>query len=342
MTLTAERDLERLLERGPLDGAFYFQGEAERLRDEGARRLIDAALDPSTRDFNLDIFHGDVAGPDELASALAMPPMMADRRVVAVFGAQNLGKKARDVLVAAVEAPPPGLTLVITATVPSGSRAAYYKKLEKGARSLAWTVPREAELPGWLMERARDVHGYRLDEEGAQLLATAVGAQADQLDAELVKLASAAVEGAVDAEAVRRLVPNVRAVGRWNWLDRVADRDYGGALADLPALLSEPSESAVGLLIGMVDQHLYLGVALEGGQGAVARALKEAGKPYLAWKARIYARQARDWTVPELERAVGLMRRADAHAKSGIADQRVLEELLLSLRLLRREAGSSR
>ncbi len=342
MTLTAERDLERLLERGPLDGAFYFHGEAERLRDQGARRLIDAALDPSTRDFNLDIFHGDTTGPDELASAIAMPPMMAERRVVAMFGAQNLGKKARDVLVAAVEAPPPGLTLVVTATVPSGSRAAYYRKLEKGARTLTWSVPREAELPGWLMERAREVHRYTLDEEGAQLLATAVGAEADQLDAELVKLASAAVDGRVDAEAVRRLVPNVRAVGRWNWLDRVAERDYAGALAELPRLLSEPSESAVGLLIGMVDQHLYLGVALEGGQGAVARALKEAGKPYLSWKARIYARQARGWSVPELERAVGLMRRADAHAKSGISDRRVLEELLLALRLLRREASPAR
>ncbi len=342
MTLTAERDLERLLERGPLDGAFYFHGEAERLRDEGARRLIDAALDPATRDFNLDIFHGDVAGPDELASALAMPPMMAERRVVAVFGAQHLGRKARDVLVAAVEAPPPGLTVVVTATVPSGSKAAYYKKLEQGARALGWSVPREAELPGWLMERARTVHGYDLEEEGAQLLATAVGAEADQLDAELIKLASAAIDGVVDADAVRRLVPNVRAVGRWNWLDHVAERDYGGALEDLPRLLSEPSESAVGLLIGMVDQHLYLGVALEGGQGAVARALKEAGKPYLSWKARIYAGQARRWTPPELERAIGLMRRADGHAKSGIPDRRVLEELLLSLRLLRREAGSVR
>ncbi len=340
MTLAAERELERLLERGSLDGAYFFRGEAERLRDEGARRLIEAALDPATRDFNLDIFHGDVTGPEELASALAMPPMMADRRVVAVFGAQDLGRKARDVLVTAVQSPPRGLVIVATATIPQGSKAAYYRDLGDAARTLTWSAPKEQEVPGWLMERARAVHGFALEEEAAQVLAAAVGAEADRLDAELAKLAPAAEAGAVDVETVRRLVPNVRTVGRWNWLDRVAERSYGPALEELPRLLAEPSESAVGLLIGMVDQHLYLGVALEGGQAAVSRALKSAGKPYLSWKARIYARQARSWTRPELARAMGLMRRADGHAKSGLSDRRVLEELLLALRLLRREAGS--
>jgi DNA polymerase-3 subunit delta len=342
VTLAAERELGRLLERRSFDGAFFFHGAAARLRDEGARRLIDAALDPATRDFNLDVFHGDVAGPDELASALAMPPMMAERRVVAVFRAEELGRRARDLLAEAVEAPSPGLTLVVTATVPHGSKAAFYRRLREGARALAWTAPREEELAGWLMERASTNHGFELTEDAAQALATAVGAEPDQLDAELAKLATAAVDGTVDADTVRRLVPNVRSVGRWEWLDRVAERAYDTALRDLPRLLSEPSESAVGLLIGMVDQHLYLGVAVEGGQQGVARALKAAGKPYLAWKAKIYARQARRWTASELERALGLMRRADGHAKSGLPDRRVLEELLLSLQLLRREAGSRR
>lgn len=342
MTLAAERELERLVERGPLDGAFFFHGEATRLRDDGARRLVDAALEPATRDFNLDVFHGDDATAEDLAAALSMPPMMAERRVVAVFGAEGLARTARDTLLESVEAPPPGLTIVVTATIPDRSKAAFYKTLKDRARSLTWSAPREEEVPGWLMERARSEHGFELAEDAAQALASAVGSAPDELDAELRKLAPAADEsGRVAVEMVRRLVPNIRPVGRWEWLDAVAERAYDAALRDLPRLLSESSESAVGLLIGMVDQHLYVGVALEGGREGVSRALKEAGKPYLAWKARIYARQARAWTVIELERALGLMRRADRHVKSGIPDRRALEELLLGLHLLRREAGGT-
>ena len=339
MKLPADAELERLLEEGDLEGAFFLFGDAERLRDRAARRMIDAAVDPDTRDFNLDSYRGGDVEPEALAAALAMPPMMADRRVVALFDAHDLTPTGRKAVSSALESLPGGLTFLVTATVPDRSKAAFWKTLKKRARTLEWSAPDEQELPGWLMDRARDDHGCELDARAAQALAAAVGADLSLLDAELEKLAAATEGGEVGLETVRSLVARVRAVDRWDWLDRVASRDYGSALADLGRLLAEPSESAVGLLIGMVDQHLYLGLALEGGQKRVADALASAGKPYLKWKARIYARQARAWSGPELERALRLMRRADRHAKSGLGDRRVLEELLLSLRLLREEAA---
>lgn len=339
MKLPADAELERILEEGDLEGAFFLFGDAQRLRDQAARRLIDAAVDPDTRDFNLDRYRGGDVEPESLAAALSMPPMMADRRVVALFDAQDLTPTGRKAVTSALESLSGGLTFLVTASIPDRSKAAFWKELKKRARTLEWSAPDEQELPGWLMERARSTHGFELEARAAQSLAAAVGSDLSQLEAELEKLASAAGGEVVGAEDVRSLVARVRAVDRWDWLDRVATRRYRSALADLDRLLAEPSESAVGLLIGMVDQHLYLGLALEGGQGRVADALASAGKPYLKWKARIYARQAREWSRPELERALRLMRRADRHAKSGLSDRRVLEELLLSLRLLREEAA---
>jgi len=338
VTLPADLELEELLEREELDGAFFLHGDAARLRDDAATRLIDAALDASTREFNLDRYDGARVEPGELAASLSMPPMMADRRVVAVFEAQRLSPRGRKAVLSAAREPVPGLTLVVVASVPDRSKASFYRELRTHARSLEWSAPGEQELPGWLMERAEARHGFELDDRAARALASAVGADPGLLEAELEKLASAGTER-VDLETVRSLVPNVREVDRWEWLDRVASRQYGAALVELPRLLAESSESAVGLLIGMVDQHLYIGIALEGGRGRVQEALVRAGKPYLKWKARIYARQARKWSASELRRSLGLMRRADARAKSGFGDRRVLEELLLSLRLLREEAA---
>lgn len=340
MKLPADAELDDILERGDLDGAFFLYGDAGRLRDDAAKRILDAALDPSTGDFNYDRFDGDRVEPEELASALSTPPMMADRRVVAVFDAQRLTPNGRKAVVAALEDLPPGLTLIVAADIPDRSRASFYKTLESEARALEWSVPREQEIPGWILRRAEETHGFRIESDAAQALASAVGEDLSLLEAELEKLASAAGGETVDLETVRRLVPHVRGVDRWEWLDRVASRRYRTALADVERLLAGPSESAVGLIIGMVDQHLYVGLGLEGGRSRIADALGKAGKPYLKWKARIYARQAAEWRRAELERALGLMRRADRQAKSGVGDRRVLEELLLSLRLLREEAAA--
>lgn len=339
MRLPAERELKDLLEKKALDGAFFLHGDAARLRDEGARSLIEAATDPATRDFNVDLFRGDDVEPEELASVLAMPPMMAERRAVAVLAAQNLTRTGREVVQRVVERPPPGLTLVVTARIPDRSRAAFYGTLKEKARSLEWKLPRESEVPGWLIERAGSRYGVRLSGRAAQRLASAVGSNLDLMDAELEKLAGAGEGKEITVGDVERLVPSRRAVDRWEWLDGVARREYVPALRNLPRLLADSSESAVGLLIGMIDQHLYLGLALASGEGGVRDALSKAGKPYLRWKARIYARQAGSWSASQLERALRLMRRADRSVKSGAGDRRALEELLLSLHMLRKRAA---
>lgn len=339
MALRADAELDRLIREGELDGAFFLHGEDERLRDDAAKRLMEAAVEDGTRDFNLDRFSGDEVEPSDLSSALSTPPMMAERRVVALFGAEELTPTGRGVVEDTVADLPRGLTFIVTARIPDGSSASLYSTLKEHARSFGWSAPGEEEIPEWLMERAEEEYGYSMTRRAGRALAAAVGENLSLLDAELEKLAGAADGGRVDREVVRELVPNVRPVDRWDWLDRVAGREYGSALDDLPTLLQEPSESAVGLLIGMIEQHLYVGLALEGGRREVSDALVEAGKPYLKWKARIYDRQAKRWSRGQLRRAVSLMRRADRHAKSGVGDRAVLQELLGELRTLKRQGA---
>lgn len=338
MAGTAEARLERLLADGVPDGAYFLHGDAGRLREEAARRLAEAALDADTRDFNLDVFRGEDADPQALAGALAMPPMMAARRVVLLTDAQSLTPTGRKVVQATVEDPPPALVFVVTAAIPERSSAAYYRILKERCRTLEWSAPRGEEVPGWLMERARERHGLRLGPRAARALVAAVGEDLSLLEAELVKLASAVGEGEeVSLERVRDLVPTVRGVDRWEWLDGVASRRYEEALRELDGALA--GDSAVGLLMAMVEQHLYLGVAAESGASGVRDGLREAGKGWLSWKARVYAGQAHGWTTPELRRAVGLMHRADRRLKTGGDDRGTLQELLLALRLLREKAA---
>jgi DNA polymerase III subunit delta len=336
VSLTAEDRLERIVAGGKLSGIFFFHGDAERMRDEGARRLAEAALDPATRDFNFDAFRSADVAPESLAAALAMPPVMSPRRVVLLYDAERLTPKGCAVVEGALGRLPDDVTLIVTATIPAKSKKALYRRLREGAVSLEWTAPKEAEIPGWLIERAERRHGARLEPAAAEALAAAVGADLGVLEAELEKLVASAGASPIDLARVRELVPDVREVNRWSWLDAVAGRDYLAARRTLPALLAAPDESAVGLLNGLVDNHLFLGIAHEGGAGEVTATLDRAGKPYLKFKVRAWVAQARRWSATEIDRALELLLEADRQAKTGHEDLAVLDGLLLRLESLRR------
>lgn len=332
MSLAADQRLERILEQGDVSGVFFFHGEAARLRDDAARRLAESAVEPSTRDFNLDVFRGSDVTPEALASALAMPPVMAPRRVILLFDADRLTPTGRKVVEDAVGKLPSDVTFVVAAKIPARSKAAFYRTLKSAGVDLEWKAPRDNEIPGWLIERARARYGVELEGDAAAALADAVGADLGVLEAELEKLTGAS-EGAVDLALVRALVPNTRDVNRWDWIDDVVSRRYAAARHRLADLLATPSESAVGLLIALIEQHLLVGVAIEGGAGMVGRTLDEAGKSYLKWKARTIAGQARAWTVEEIDDALVALLDADRRAKTGATDREALDELLLRLQV---------
>jgi DNA polymerase-3 subunit delta len=343
MSLAADQRLDRILDRGEFSGAFFLHGEAGRLRDDAARRLAEAAVDPATRDFNLDSYRGSEVSPEALASALAMPPVMAPRRVILLFEAEKLTATGRKVVEEALPKLPSDVTFIVVATIPDRSKAAYYRKLKNEAVELEWKAPRDAEIPGWLIERASTRFDRELSPEAAGALADAVGADLGILDAELDKLAGASADtGAIGLELVKSLVPNVREVNRWEWINDVAARRYERARRLLPELLASPGESAVGLLIFLIEQHLLVGVAVEGGAGLVGRTLEEIGKPYLKWKSRDIVGQARAWTVEEVDAALEALNQADRRAKTGGSDREALEELLLLLQVQRDAARRRR
>lgn len=329
--------LDRTL-RERAGGAFFFHGDEAHLREEAAARVVDAYLDPATRDFNLDQLRGADVTADDLASVLATPPMMADWRVVVLRDAQGLSVKAREAVEAAAARPEPGLVLVVTAAIPGASKAKFYDNLKKKAVSIEFAALSADDAPGWLMETARENGGMELEPAAARAIVGAMGTDLGQLSSELRKLA------AYVQDRKRITVDDVRAVGgaiprqdRWAWFDMVAERRFREALAALPVLL-ESGESGVGLVIGMGGQLLKVALVCAGGQAALEAELKS----FQRWKARGVVGQARKWTLPEIDRALEELLRSDRLLKSAsMTDRQAIEELLLRLWSIRpaREAA---
>jgi DNA polymerase III subunit delta len=306
----------------------FLHGEEEYLREEAVRTINDLVLDPATRDFNLDQLRGPDAEPETLASTLATPPMMAERRLVIVRDAQGLTPRSREVIEQFVSRPAPGVVLVLSAAIPSGSKAKFYDMLRKDTLAVEFAALDPLDLPAWLVERSATAHGLALEMDAARALAAAIGPQLGVLVTELEKAAafvgdrkSIALD---DVKAVGGYIPRV---DRWAWFDAVGDRKFTRALAELPELL-ESGESGVGLVIGLGGHLLRIGLLAGGGKEALERHLR----PNQRWLANRLQSQARKWSPDQVDHALEELLRTDRLLKTAsLSDRQAMEELLLRL-----------
>jgi DNA polymerase III subunit delta len=319
---------------------FYLHGEDEFRKDEAARALVEQHLDPATRDFNLDFLRASQVDGDRLASILATPPMMAEWRVVVLREVEALATspKARDALLACVQKPPPGLALILLATVPEKSKARFYKDLENGAQSRQFAAVSPNDLPHWVVERAREHANVEVDEDAARALASAVGSDLGVLSQEIEKLATLVGDrGRVtraDVEAAGIRLPRQ---DRWQWFDMVGERRFQEALTGLEHLLNQ-NESGVGLAAGLGTHLLRLALGAHGGPAALEASLE----PYQKWLAKRLMPQARKWSPDEIDRALLDLLRVDRLLKaSGAADEALLEEWLLTRMVVADERASA-
>ena len=320
-------------------GVFFLFGEDGFRKGEEGRALVDWHLDPSTRDFNFDSLRGSEVSVENLASIIATPPMMAEWRVVLLREMEALtsSSRARDVLLGVAKSPPPGLALVLIATIPKGSSAKIYRDLKRLTRSVEFPEVDPNDVPGWIVEWAAVKHGRRVTEEAARALAAGVGTDLGVLAQEVQKLASVAEEGEdIGLEAVRKAGTQIPTEDRWVWMDRVGHREFSGALKGLGTLFSQ-GESGVGLTIGLAGHLIRVALARAGGSVALESALP----PHQKWLVPRLIKQSKAWSLEELEEAILGLRRVDRILKSStLSDERILEEWILGL-MARERVGQS-
>ncbi|MGE0158771.1 MAG: DNA polymerase III subunit delta [Gemmatimonadales bacterium] len=318
--------------RAQRGGTFYLHGEDHFRKEELIRALVETHIEPATRDFNLDQLRGTEVDAQTLASVLATPPMMAEWRVVVLREVEGLAssKNAREELARVASDPPPGLALVMSCTVPKGSKAKFYTDLARLPRSVELEAMSDADLPGWIMERAEQAHAVRVDVDAARALAAAIGSNLGILARELEKLSAFVGERAsVTIEDVRAAGTALPSQDRWAWFDMVGDRRFEEARGALGTLLGQ-GETAVGLVIGLATHLLRLGVAVEQG----AKGLEETLPPHQRWLAKRMKDQARKWSMSEIDGALSGLLDVDRLVKaSPHTEEHFLETWLLTQRV---------
>ena len=322
--------LRKVLDQGSRGGVFFLHGDDEYGKGEAFRELVDAHVDPGTRDFNVDVLRASEASVEDLARILATPPMMAAWRVVAVRDAEAFAgaARARDLILDLADSPPPDLALILSARIPQGSKAKFYQTLKKRAQSVEFPLITLDDTPGWLIEQTRARFGMTMAADAAKALAQSIGVDLGVLSREIEKLSGVAGEGdRITLEHVRRAGTVLPKQDRWRWFDLVGGRHFEEVIVGLPVLLRQ-GESGVGLVVGLSNHLLRVGVAVEQGPDA----LEEVLPPHQKWLSRQIGGQAKGWTPQAIQTAIlGLLRVDRLLKASSLSDEHHLEEWLLTL-----------
>ncbi len=318
--------------------AYYLHGEEEFRKEEALRYLVDNAVDPATRDFNLDQRRGAELDAESLASLLAMPPMMAERRVVVIRDVTGLRKDARSELEKYLRTPAPDLLVVLT--VPADTKA------DKALLDL--TVPVDcaplsgAQVPKWIVGRVEKTLGMSIAPSAVELLQDAVGSDLSQLAVELDKLAAYCAGREIDEQAVADIVGVRRDETPGRLLDAVAMRDSSLALSLLSGVLQQPKTGAVPIVMMLTTQMLALAVGLA--RRSPARTsqdffavLKSGSSNYTgrSWgdAASAWARASGKWSAADLDHALEVLLQTDLALKSSrvSSDEQILATAILTI-----------
>src|ERR1041385_4026761 len=87
--------LLRSLKQGASDPVYYLHGDEDVLKDEAVRALVERAVDPAARDFNVDQRNAPELDAEAFHALVNTPPMLAATRTVVVRGLDQLKKTAK-------------------------------------------------------------------------------------------------------------------------------------------------------------------------------------------------------------------------------------------------------
>jgi DNA polymerase-3 subunit delta len=340
MASAGEKALHAALKTRVFDPVYYLFGEDDFLKEQATRDLVDAAVDSSTRDFNLEIRRAGELDAESLDALLSTPPMLAERRVVVLRDVDKLKKGARGLLDRYVVRPAPDTVLVLVA--PSGVKAD--KGLSTHATVVEYAPLTGDRLPRWVSYHAQHVLGRAIAPEAVTLLVEAVGGDLAQLAVELEKLASYTT-ATIDEHAVADVVGVRRGESLGDLLDAVAAKDVETAVGLIPIVLQLPKTNAVSVVMALTVQTLALGFAeatLAAGRSPrglfneLMALLKDTGAfPFRPWGEAVNAwtKHASRWTAAEIDAALHALLTADAALKETrlSSPEQLLTTLVLAL-----------
>src|SRR5438876_674673 len=337
--------LLRSLKQGAPDPVYYLHGEEDVLKDEAVRVLLERAVDPAARDFNVDQRTAADLDPEAFNALVNTPPILAATRAVVLRGMEQLRKtaKVRQELLHYLDSPNPSTVLILVHGTPEPPDA---ELLRRATAVEVAALPPE-RVVRWMTHRAKQL-GFTLAPEAEELLLASVGNDLSGLARELEKLAPLCAGRPATRDEVAALVGVRRGETLQDFVDAALERRAADAARLVEPVLEQAGMSGVRMLSALgtalvgtalaraeLDRDARRRDRLEGALLSHLRTARPYGLGSWEQTALRWARWAELWTRPELRSALRLALDADRALKSStLTDEAgILEQLVLLTQL---------
>ena len=316
---------------------YYFYGDEKHLVDRLQRLLIEEALEPHERDFNLTIVYGAEADAKTVVAECASFPVMAERRVVLIREFEKM--PGNDLFVGYSKNPNPSAVVMIVSAGPGNRNP--YRAIASAAESAKFESLRDRNIPGWVTTEVED-RGYRIKADAAQMLAQLAGNDLRTLSNEIDKLVSFAGDSnEITADDVLEVAGHSREHNVFELQRQVERKEFVESARILERML-QVSSNAKGMslmTVSVLSSYFNKLAKLSGctNKGVAPGELaKTIGVP--PWALKEYQAALKRFSADEREGALAALMSADSELKGGSSRD---DRLILAL-LLRRLTSESR
>jgi len=246
------REFLKHVKSGEFHPCYFFNGTEEFLIEDCLKRLIEALVDPTTKDFNFDVYYGNEVDAGKIIDTANAYPMLAESRVVVVKELDKLSTADQERLSKYVLNPANSTRLLLISTKGSlGNNA--LKAIKEHSTYIEFKPLYDNKVPGWIREFVAE-KGLEISYEASVLLHARVGNNLRALANELEKIIlNLNGNKEIGESEVQKVVGLSRNFSVFNLNDAIGHRDLNKALAILNQML-ESGESPTGI-VAMVLRH---------------------------------------------------------------------------------------
>lgn len=329
------------LKRGKFAPVYFLQGEETYYIDWISQFIEEHALPQADRSFNQVILYGkEIAMPQLLTHARRFP-MMAERQVVVVREAQDMGDLQKEagarLLMDYLRAPVPSTVLVFCFKHKTlDKRRELGKKVEQLAVSATFKKIFDSQLPEFIQAYV-GARGFRMEDQAVRALAEFVGSDLSRMANEIEKiLIGSKPEVGITLEEVLAKVGLSREYNVFELQKAIVNRDALTAHKIVRYFEANskknPAIPQVAFFYSFFSKALMASSLADKSEKSLVSNLKIS--PYAA---REYSAALRNFSVPKLIHIVQLVKTADlrlkgVHAASQTEGQ-ILKELVTEILL---------
>lgn len=322
--------LETAFRHGNFKPLYFLYGDEKFPAEQLQHLLLEHALAPHERDFNLDIIYGHESDASSALGACSSYPVMAERRVVIIREFEKL--QDNDLFKEYAAHPnPTAIVVLVCGTRPNLSRHPY-RALVQHAVSMESKPLYERQMPGWIQRTAKS-RGFQIDPEAVKMLVDFVGVDMRVAYEEMEKLTTyTGGRKTITADDVVHASGHTREFNVFELVRAVGERREKDAHRIAERMLQQAANvrGEAARMVAMLNLHFTRLWKLAAAKGRLPED-KLAGRigvnPYFI---KEYVGGLRRYGIPSMETAFAALLAADYELKGGAPrDARVVMTLTL-------------